>query len=623
MTAMELLIPSWADLAAWAGVLVAALVFIGVGRLLSRGRAAPEAALVAGWGGACVALTLWGVATAASLRWPATAIAAAGLVGLVARRVRPEAAAWRGVLRMGVVALPLLAVMVSARPSLPDTFLNLLPNAAYLYDHAGFPADDRSPSHSFLPGAPYNMQLAAFTAALFTPGFPPAAMIGINLILQLAFALFLARLIERGDDAAAILPTWGATALGLLLATLINPGFVPRYHLSAYSETSVTVALAFAAWFAARALDRFAAQRTASAELTLLALTLAALVNIKQDSIALVAGLLGAALVLALLQGREGRGRALAALLLAAAPALLLYAAWRWYVLSHFAAGELKPLPFAQWQFVNIPLILRSMLKEMLEKGYFFAAAALAVAGLIWRLRRHGLDRTTRVAALFAGVMLAYDAALFVTYIGHFPGQMSAEAHSFFRYNTHLGLLLVLTLLLLARDIVAERGWTLRGALRRAGPAALVAVAALCPLALASLLRFDLEVPQLRTWQLAAIAKARLGTERRLALVLPGDNGSVTAMLEGLIRFVPPAHPDLDLRSVTALAPETFDRLARDGYRLALISCTAAGSHDVPAGRAVLLEHGAGGWRAAAQEAYPVPRSRRWSHVLLDAPLCL
>src|SRR5216683_3086827 len=539
MTAMELLIPSWADLAAWAGVLVAALVFIGVGRLLSRGRAAPEAALVAGWGGACVALTLWGVATAASLRWPAAAIAAAGLVGLVARRVRPDAAAWRGVLRMGVVALPLLAVMVSARPSLPDTFLNLLP----------------------------------------------------------AFALFLARLIERGDDAAAILPTWGATALGLLLATLINPGFVPRYHLSAYSETSVTVALAFAAWFAARALDRCAAQRTASAELTLLALTLAALVNIKQDSIALVAGLLGSA--------------------------LLLYAAWRWYVLSHFAAGELKPLPFAQWQFANIPLILRSMLKEMLEKSYFFAAAALAVAGLIWRLRRHGLDRTTRVAALFAGVMLAYDAALFVTYIGHFPGQMSAEAHSFFRYNTHLGLLLVLTLLLLARDIVAERGWTLRGALRRAGPAALVAVAALCPLALASLLRFDLEVPQLRTWQLAAIAKARLGTERRLALVLPGDNGSVTAMLEGLIRFVPPAHPDLDLRSVTALAPETFDRLARDGYRLALISCTAAGSHDVPAGRAVLLEHGAGGWRAAAQEAYPVPRSRRWSHVLLDAPLCL
>ena len=51
----------------------------------------------------------------------------------------------------------------------------------------------------------------------------------------------------------------------------------------------------------------------------------------------------------------------------------------------------------------HISLILRSMLKEILEKGYFYAATALAIGGLVWRLRRHGLDRTTRVAALFAG----------------------------------------------------------------------------------------------------------------------------------------------------------------------------------------------------------------------------
>src|SRR5260221_12641945 len=111
-------------------------------------------------------------------------------------------------------------------------------------------------------------------------------MMSLNLIRRPACALFLARRIGPGGEAAAILRSWGATALGLLLTTLINPGFAPRYHFSAYSETSVTVALAFAAWFAARALDRLAAQRTAHAELTLFALTLAALVNIKQDSIA-------------------------------------------------------------------------------------------------------------------------------------------------------------------------------------------------------------------------------------------------------------------------------------------------------------------------------------------------
>jgi hypothetical protein len=623
MAFLELLIPSWADLAAWMAVLIAALLFIGVGRLLSLGRAAPEVALVAGWGGACLILTSWGIVTAASLRWPAAAIAVAGFVGLVLPRLRLAGPAWRGVLRMGAVALPLLLVMASARPSLPDTFLNLLPNAAYLYNHASFPADARWPSHSFLPGAPYNMQLAAFVASLFTPGFPATAMIAINLVLQLAFALFLARLIERGDDSDTILPSWGATALGLLLATLINPGFVPRFHFSAYSEASVTVTLAFAAWFAARALDRLAAQRAAATELTLFALTLVALVNIKQDSIALVAGLLVTALVLALWQGRGGRGQSLVALLLAAAPALLLYGAWRWYVLSHFAMGELKPLPFAQWQFVNIPLILRSMLKEMLEKGYFFALTALAVGGLIWRLRRRGLDGKARVAALFTGVLLVYNAALFMTYIGHFPGQMSVEAHSFFRYNTHLGLLLMLTLLLFARELAAERGWALRGALGRRAPVALVTVAIVCPLALASLLRFDLEVPQLRTWQLVALAKQGLGSESRLAVVLPGDNGSVTAMVEGLLRFVPPAYPDLDLRILTSLAPDTLSRLVADGYGLAVISCSAAGSADLPAGHAVLLRRGASGWHTAAQEAYPPPRTRRWAHVLSEAPLCL
>ena len=623
MTFLELLIPSWADLAAWVGVLIAMALLIGVGRLMSLGHAAPELALIAGWGSVCLALTLWGVVTAASLRWPAAAIATAGLVGLVSPRFRVQGTTWRDVLRMMVVALPLLVVMASARPSLPDTFLNLLPNAAYLYDHASFPADGRWPSHSFLPGAPYNMQLAAFVASLFTPGFPATAMIAINLVLQLAFALFLARLIERGDDAETIRPSWGATALGLLLATLINPGFVPRFDFSAYSEASVTVTLALGGWFAARFLDRLAAQRAAAAELTLFALTLVALVNIKQDSIALVAGLLASALVLALLQGGEGRHRSLVALLLAAAPAFLLYGAWRWYVLSHFAVGELKLLPFAQWQFANIPLILRSILKEMLEKGYFFALTALAIGGLVWRLRECGLDSTARVAALLTGVLLVYNAALFMTYIGHFPGQMSVEAHSFFRYNSHLGLLLMLTLLLLARDIAAERGWTLPGVLGRRVPAALVAVAMLCPLALAALLRFDLEVPQLRTWQLVALAKEGLGSETRLAIVLPGDNGSVSAMVEAVLRFVPPAYPDLDLRILTSLTPDTLSRLAADGYRLAVISCSAAGSADHPAGHAVVLRRSASGWRTTAQEAYPPPRTHRWAHVLSEAPLCL
>ncbi|HUH84865.1 MAG TPA: hypothetical protein VLX85_09645, partial [Stellaceae bacterium] len=527
---MDLLIPSWGELAGWGGVLVATLIFIGGGRLLTAGRAAPELALIAGWGFACFTLTFWGVLAPWSMTWPALPLAAMGLLGFLPLRA-PGALGWRGLFRIVAVSLPLLAVMASARPSLPDTFLNLLPNAAYLFDHARFPAD--GPSHSLLPGAPYNMQLAAFVAGLLTPAFPANAMIAFNIVLQLATALLLARLVE-GDDTRA--PSWGATAAGLLLATLINPGFVTRYDLSAYSEPSVTVATACAGWLAARATAALAERRAAATDLVLLALTLAALVNIKQDSVALAAAVVASGAALALLQG-VGRRRALALLLLAAVPAALLYLAWRWYVLTHLPAGELKLLPVAQWQFDLIPDILRSMVGVLLEKAYFSLAVVAALVALAWRWRRRGLDLPTRVAALFAGVAILYNAALFFTYIAHFDNQIGASAHSYFRYNSHLGLLLMLALTLLARASLVERGWTLRQGWRRGAAGLTLGLALASPIAFFGLVRFDLEPAQQRAWVLADYARLALDRDPRLIVVLPGDDGSLQTMLDALIRF--------------------------------------------------------------------------------------
>src|ERR1700693_3211747 len=136
---MELLIPSWAELAGWGGVLITTLLFLRCGRLIIARRAAPETALVAGWGGACLVLVLWGV-TSASLLLPGLVVIALGLAGYLPA-LAPEPPAWRSMGRVLTLALPLLGVMASARPSQPDTFLNLLPNAAYLWDHRVFPAD--------------------------------------------------------------------------------------------------------------------------------------------------------------------------------------------------------------------------------------------------------------------------------------------------------------------------------------------------------------------------------------------------------------------------------------------------------------------------------------------------
>ena len=229
---LDLLVPTRADLAGWAGVAVAGLALAGLGRIVSGGRRGREGALVAGWGAAALALTLWGVATPLSLRGPAIVMVVAGLLALVLPWLRFTREDWLGMLRIALLALPLLAVLASARPSEPDTFLNFLPNAAYLYDHAAFPAAGRAAAHSYLPVAPYTLQLGAYLGGLALPAFPLGGLIAFNVMLQLAAGLFLARLVVREDGDAGAAPSWSACALGLLLATALNPGFAPRYHLT-------------------------------------------------------------------------------------------------------------------------------------------------------------------------------------------------------------------------------------------------------------------------------------------------------------------------------------------------------------------------------------------------------
>ncbi len=614
---MGLFIPTWLDLAGWAGALVAAAALIGVGRLLVAGRATPEAALIAGWGAAALVLTLWGVASPASLRWPGVAILVMGACGLVAPRSRLTRGEWRGIGRIAVLALPLLAVLASARPAEPDTFLNLLPNAAYLYDHGFFPGDGRPPAHSFLPAAPYNLQLASFLGGLVAREFPANGLIAANVVFQLAASLLLARLVAGTANARAAPPSWGACAAGLLLATALNPGFVPRYHLSGYSEPSVAVALAFAGYFAADALGAGDRQRARTA-LTLLALALAALVNVKQDSVALVLGLLATAALLAL-RGAAPR-RDLAGLALAAVPAMVLYLAWRWYVATHLAAGELQPLPLESWQPGALPLILWHMLGIMAQKVVFYAVLVAALAASWWRWRRHGIDLAVRVGALLGGCFVLYSAALVFAYVALFPGTMGSDAHSYFRYSTHLALLLMVAIALLGRAAADARGWSLASPVAQGALAAAILAS---PVAFLPLLRFDLEPPALRVWALAGEAAPLLGEGERVALILPGDNGSVAAMLETALRDVPPRRRDLDLTVAESLAPDTLDAMAAKGYAVALLSCAPAGFAAVPPGSAALLRHDNSGWHAAQVWHYDPPRRHRWSHVLADAPLCL
>jgi hypothetical protein len=597
----------WPDLTGLGQIAVASLILILAGRLLTGGRAGPGLQFLVGWGALSLVLTFWGVATPLSLRLPALGFALVSLLGL-ARPYRAEDLAALG--RMVVLALPILFITATMRASQPDMFLNLLPNAAYLIDHATFPTASSAPSFSFLPVAPYNTQFVPFIGSLFGGGLAPNGLALFTVALHLVAGLIFARILGGGRAG------WGLSALGLLLATLLNPGFVPRISFAGYGEAPLSITLLAAGWLAARAMEAMAAGERWPRPLAALALVLVAMVNAKQQGIGLYLAVTLAAMLVAACDPRIGWRTSLRGFGAAGLPALALYAAWRGFVLGNFAEGELKPLPFAQWQWGNLPAILGSMGKVVTEKPLLYACFLAAIWLLMRRQRRAAGGMTTRVLGLTAAIFLFYNGFLVLTYIGHFPGVMSTEAHSYFRYNTHLALLVLLGLVLATRDAAvfpARRR-------RLAAGIAIVAILA-APIGFAQRLRFDREQPQPLIWSLAEHLAPHLAPDDRLALLMPGDNTSTGTMLSDALRFAEPRRPGLDLREIPSGDPAEAQAA---GYRRAFLSCTDGNRLGLPPHGAALLDwSGDDGWRLVEFWPYPAtPEKPRWNQNLSGAPLC-
>ncbi len=597
-----------------------------VGRAAVGGRHAsacdgPGLHVMAGWGVLCLVLTLWGVLTDLSMRLAAAAFVLAGVAALVSRR-------WRdggqddlvAVGRMIALAGPLLWVMADIEASQLDILALMLPNAAYLADHAAFPTALGPPVHSDAPVAPYHTEFAPFLGSLAGGGFAANGLSLFTVFLHLAAALLFARIVA--DDAR---PGWRATALGLALATVVNPGFVPRISFAGYGEGPLAISLMFAGWLAARVMADSAAGRRWPAALPALALVLVALVGIKQQAIGLFAAMAVAMLATAITDSRIGWRSGVRVFGAAMAPAAGLYLVWRGYVLTRFPDGELKSLPLSEWQWDVVPLILSSMSKIAFEKPYYFSSVILVFILFIFYRRMLG-DNTRRIVTMTVAVFIAYTCVLVLIYVGHFRGLMGILAHSYFRYNTQLSLLIVLALVLAARDLVPSRGGASSRRWRVAG-SVVIAVMLAAPPAFSRLLRFDQDWPQPRLRFLARSAAAELGAADRVLLVLPGDNTTIGMALGSLLRFAPPRRAALDLAVVESADAAVLAKAAADGWRLALLSCTDRSALDLPPGGAALLawSEDAGGWRPLKVWAYPPAPARtkwNWTGYIAQEPLC-
>src|SRR6478672_9962636 len=149
-------LPNAYELSGVAGLAATLLLFLALGRMATSRPTLPEFQLATGWGVACLALTAWGPLTPWSLRGPAAALGLAATAWLGRPGWCGRVGTWGALMRMLPLTTPFWLLMLSVWPSQIDTWLNLLPNAAYLFDHDRLPTASLPTSYSLLPVAPYN-----------------------------------------------------------------------------------------------------------------------------------------------------------------------------------------------------------------------------------------------------------------------------------------------------------------------------------------------------------------------------------------------------------------------------------------------------------------------------------
>jgi hypothetical protein len=567
------LAPSTPQLLGLGAVVLVVLALCGLGGLIGGRERLPEADVAVGWGIVTAAFTL--VGTVGPI--PFTAIAGLLLVASMAAyavRVRQaDSASPAGDGRALMLALPLLLLTVSMSASQWDEFTQWLHGARYLFEYDVFPGRGRPPSDAVYPAYPYAVPLIGYLASRIADHFVEAAIALFNLLLLVAVALLFVRLMRAGPEvrrrtvigvARGDAPGWGLVALGLLCVTALSPTFVPKLVLTAYAETATAATVAIAGVLGWAALERAAAADVAVAlRLALrMGLTLAVLVALKEATLALFGLVIGGVALAAVRRAEVSWRNAAAVVVLGAAPGLVVYAAWRLYVARALPGQEFHVLALAKWNWPLVPAILGAMGRVALGKiGHF--ALMLAVFGLALRalVRRPGQGRggIESLAIIAAVVMVGYNAFLFLTYVAVFPAGEAERAASYWRYNTHVGLIGMAVAVcgggLLWRRFVQDK---LSDRTVRALAGTAIGLMIVGPVVLLDHLRFDVEPSKLFVRQVGTVLSRMLPIEARVVVVDPVDPG-FNALL---VNYALAGHGHV-VGSVTSLTPDRGQALRR------------------------------------------------------------
>jgi hypothetical protein len=496
------LVPDIADLSVLLCVCGVAVLCAGLG--IWTGARRVETALIAGWGVAGLATVAAGTLTGLGLSNVMAALALGGGAGLVKigidaskGRVPPHS---KMAARVALLALPLIACIASMQTIGWDDFGHWLPNLAYLCENDHFPTL-ALPGGSGHAAYPYGLALPGFAVFLVLGRVPDNAALFWNVIVMLAagasIATLLAHRLAFYSPADRRSTNWACASIGLLLAGLACPSFVPKIFFSNMADPSTGAVLAVLGsmlfdWVDARD-DR--GRRISLA--VVFAFGCIAFIDLRQANAALF-GLLVLGCCLAGWRHRTAMGAGAGpSLAIAVLPPLIVLQLWGHYTATQIPGGQFEFLPFAVWRWSDFPTTLYNMLRVMVAKaGLFASILALTIRAALGFRTNDGLDQPDRFV-IIAAATVCIGAIFFLafTYLAAgFSREEALSAVSFWRYMGQTGPLAILGL-----AACVPLTWS-RRVPPKAAAAAFVAIAVLLPVATVKFYRDDLAspVPMLR-----------------------------------------------------------------------------------------------------------------------------
>lgn len=528
----EQLIPVVIAIFLWVGL-------AGLGSLVTPGDRLVDANPLFGWATVSTVFTVAGVLVRAPFLPLAILLAALAVLGII-RAVRNGQALFPvGAWRVAVLALPILLIAGAMDPSQWDEFSHWLPAPKYLLAFDGFP-NAKQPYNGthMLSAYPYGWPFLGYLGGLIAGQFVDNLFGILNLLMLFSIAGFAARTGYRIATGRVMDRVgWGVAALIALAATVFNPSFVQKIVLTAYSDVATSVGVGFTVLVAYHFLETLAGRRPLSPRSAAwqFALLAALLVNLRQPNIVLMLVTVTGMVIVALRDPDIPNGAFVSLTGAAVLPGLAVFSIWRLYVgqeLAEFENAQATFRPFAVWNTAEIPAIIAQMFVVASKKIGFFGpmiiACYFAIRGLVQY--RTAFDR---IAILAAVGFLGHNAFLLLTYVGHFGTANALQVVSYWRYNTQIGALAVI-FIVIGTLCFAHWKWP-KIRFPRYAKLAAVALVVILPFTLPHKLRFDLEAPKPHYFSVARDLRQEISGDAKLWVMDPQGTGE-SAVITRYIR---------------------------------------------------------------------------------------